>query len=157
MRGGERPQEFLWGLVRSRVAGKIGSGKKKAASARNLCGAADKATGRTRLGALNRHQTIRQQTYSTAEFSLKTKTPGSSHAVRSRGFYDQTTNAYRASQLLKAKCARRFCCQQDSSSAVVQNGFSFPKLMILMRSALTPRFISMSFTAVARFSPRPRL
>src|SRR5215467_1210811 len=58
--------------------------------------------------------------------------------------------------LFSTKCPRRFCCQQDSFDSV-QNGFSLPKLTVLIRSAGTPAATNAFLTALARLSPKARL
>ena len=51
---------------------------------------------------------------------------------------------------------RRFRCQQASFSSE-QAGCSLPLLIVVMRSAGTPRLTRYSFTAAARRSPSARL
>src|SRR5581483_2245458 len=54
------------------------------------------------------------------------------------------------------KWPRRFCCQHDSFSSL-QNGCSFPLLIVVIRVDGTPRLERYSFTALARREPSARL
>jgi len=67
-----------------------------------------------------------------------------------------TTPTVQNDYLFSTKCPRRFCCQQDSFDSV-QNGFSIPKLTVLIRSAGTPAATNAFLTALARLSPKARL